>query len=142
MRRNILVRAGIGFLAGMAVGILISWMTSGGGPIVTGKASALFGSAPLAVVMMLLLSGLLGAVSMAGTATYEIECWPVALSAAVHYLMIAAVYTPIALLLGWVERPAELAVMLGIMLAVYLVIFVIMYFRYRAEVRKLNELLE
>ena len=142
MRKSILIRAGIGFLAGMVIGLLISWAVSGGGALAGPKSVALFGSVPAAVVMMLLLSGVLGAVSMGGTAVYEIERWPVALSSVTHFLMIALSYTPIALLLGWVQGLPELLAMLGIMLAVYLVIFLVMFMRYRAEVRKLNELLE
>lgn len=140
MRRKVWIFSVIGFLAGMLIGNLIAWIMAG--TVVNARAAAWTGSEAGAVALQTLLSGLFGAVCMGGVMIHEIESWSIARCAVVHYLMIEAAYILVATLLGWYGSPAELLISLAVHLAVYLVIWLIMYRRYRAEVRKLNELLK
>ena len=140
MKRRCFILSGIGFLMGMVIGNLIAWITSG--TPVNSKIAAWVGSDAGSVVIQMLLSGLLGAIAMGSAVIHEIEEWSLARCAVTHYLLIEAAYVPVALLLGWADDLTELLIMLGIQLIVYLIIWVIMYLRYKAEVRKLNELLQ
>lgn len=141
MLSSVLKRAGIGFLIGMAVGNLIAWMTSAGSGMIYNPAfMERMGGLTAAMIIQTLLSGLLGAVSMAGMAFYEIDRWPLALGTAAHFLIIEAFYVPIALVLRWVEGPAELLISMAIQLVIFILIWLIMYLRYKAQVRELNEL--
>ena len=140
MRKKITVLAVIGFFAGALMGNLIAWLT--GGTLVNARLLEWTGSEALAVLVQSLLSGFMGAVAMGGVELHEIERRPMALSAAVHWLLIEAVYVPVALGLGWVENGTELLIMVGVQLVVYLVIWVIMYLRWRAQVKELNALLK
>ena len=140
MRKKITVLAVIGFFAGALMGNLIAWLT--GGTLVNARLLAWTGSEALAVLVQTLLSGFMGAVAMGGVLLHEIERWPMALSAAVHWLLIEAVYVPVALGLGWVENGTELLIMMIVQLVVYLIIWVIMFLRWRAQVKQLNRLLK
>ena len=140
MRKKITVLAGIGFVAGAFMGNLIAFRT--GGTLVNARLLEWTGSEAVAILLQSLLSGLMGAVAMAGVELHEIERWPMALSAAVHWLLIEAVYVPVALGLGWVENGTELLIMVSVQLVVYLIIWVIMYLRWRAQVKELNQLLK
>ena len=143
MLSSFLKRAGIGFLIGIALGNLIAWLTSGGnGNIYNPAFVARIGGAAPAAICQTLLSGLLGAVSMGTMVFYEIERWPLALSTAAHFLAIEAFYVPIALVLGWAATPAELLISVAIQLVVFILIWLVMYLRYKAQVRVLNELLK
>lgn len=139
MRRKALILAAIGFLPGVVMGNLIAWFS--GGTLVNTKLVPLMGSDAGAVILQSLLSGLLGAIAMGGVVVYKIERWPLALSSVVHFLLIVITYVSIALTAGWIQSAKELFIMLGIQLTVYFIIWLIMYLRYKAQVRELNELL-
>ena len=57
-----------------------------------------------------------------------------------HYLISILCFPPLALFLGWVSKPAEILVMSGAQTLCFFLIWLIMYLRYRAEVKELNEL--
>ncbi len=146
MRKKILTLAGLGFLLGMAMVTLIFMLFSRTGDgsfrFVSESLVSRTGSVPAATVLQLLLCGLYGALCMGGTLLYEIENWPLARSTLVHYLMIALGYLPPALLLGWSMGAEELLAVEGIMTAGFFLIWLLMYLRFKAQVRELNELLE
>ena len=136
-----LKRAGLGFLAGIAVGNVITALLAGPDLVAPALAEGM-GSVSAAFLLQTLLSGLLGAVSFAGTGLYAIERWSLALTALVHYLIIEAVYLPIGFLLGWFDGLGEALIWVGICAVAYGVIFLILWAVYRAQVRELNELNE
>ena len=140
MRKKLFILAGIGFLLGIVAGSLIAWLT--GGSLVNARLAAWTGSGAASVVLQTLISGLLGAIAMGGTVVYEIERWSLTACSVTHYLMTEVSYVAIALLLGWVESLEGLLVMLAIQLVIYVIIWLIMYRRYQAQVRELNQLLE
>lgn len=140
MRKRFFILAGIGFLLGMLTGSLIAWLTAG--TLVNARLAAWTGSDSAAVILQMLISGLLGSVAMGGTVVYEIERWPLTACSVTHYLMTEVSYAAIALLLGWVESLNGLLIMLAIQLVIYVIIWLIMYRRYQAQVRELNQLLE
>lgn len=138
-----LKRAGLGFLLGTNVGSLIAFITSSaGGPIVSPLLIAAAGSESTAMFVQSLLSGVLGAAAFAGVSLYEIEEWGMLKIAVVHFAIIEAVTVPIELSLGWAESAKDVLIIAGMQAAAYFVIWLIMNEKYKAEVRKLNALLE
>ncbi len=138
---RILKRAGLGFLAGVTVGNVITALTASPAilsSLLIGRA----GSTTAAFLLQTLFTGLLGAVSFAGTGFYDIERWPMALAAVVHYAVIEAVYIPIGIFLGWFDGVREALIWVGLCAAAYLIIFLILWLIYRRQVQELNELNE
>ena len=136
MMRRTWKRALIGFVIGMVIGNLISLCMNGSQDFSQYVGSDRF-------LPQTVLSGVLGAISMAGVSFYDIEDWSLLKTAVLHYLLIMAAYLPIALTLGWIEPKAEQIVLMALLMAAgYALIWVIMYVRYQAEVKKLNRLLK
>lgn len=139
MRKKGFVLSGIGFLSGMIIGSLIAALSAG--TLINAKIAARTGSEAGSVIIQTLLSGLLGAIAMGSMVIYEMERWSILRCTAVHYLLTEFSYVLIAALLGWFGSVTELLISLGVQLAIYLVIWTVMYRRYRAKVRELNQLL-
>jgi len=141
MKRSLLIRAAIGFLVGNAMGLLIAWM-------IRRNSAGIFpqpfldrtGGIAVAWLVQCVVSGLYGAVCMAGTICYDVERWSLLRATLTHYLMIAVPYVPISLLMNWANSATEILIMEAFQLVGFFLIWLIMYLRYRAEVRKLNEL--
>ena len=140
---KILKRAGLGFLLGMTAGNLISWATGlSFGALVSAALIERMGSEAGALAVQTLLSGLYGAACLGGTLLYDIESWPLALSTAAHYLIIALLYAPLALVLGWSSTLSEILLVELIQFVVFFLIWIVMYAIYRKQVRELNAIRE
>lgn len=145
MLRKTMIRAALGLVIGMVVGNVIALLFSGFTALASPMLIAKTGSPFLAAVVQTLASGLYGAIAMAGVGFYDVEEWSLLKAVLVHYATVMLPYIPLGLLLGWI-RPEAFASDYGIVFAAqtatYAVIFLIMYFRYRAEVKELNEMLQ
>ena len=136
-----LKRAGLGLLIGMAVGNLISYLTSGGAmldPAVIERC----GGWQNGVMLQTLLTGLVGAVSFAGTSLYDTDRWPLFAVTITHFVIIMAAYIPVALYLRWFDTFLEALVIVAIMAAMHLTIFLVLWLRYQAQVKEANKLIE
>ena len=140
MLAKTLKRAGLGFFIGVFVGNVISALFGWPDYIVSEKLLTAAGGLSPALLLQTLLSGALGAVSFAGVSFYEIERWPLLLTAAVHYLVIEATYLSIAFILGWLETARQALIWALLCAAAYLIIFLIMWAIYRSQVKELNEM--
>ena len=136
-----------GFIIGMAAGNLIAIITSnlssGETLVFSDLLLAKAGSAAAALTIQTLFSGILGAIAMGGVILYEIDRLPMLWTCVIHYVIIELSYIPIAVNLGWIGLSLkEIGLMLFLQAIAYAIIWVIMYVRYKAEVRELNELLQ
>ena len=140
-----LKRAGFGFLLGMVVGVFIIIGMSfgaGGSIVVPHKLLALTGSEAGALLAHVLISGLYGAIPWAGITFYEMDSWGLLKQAVVHYASYTAAFLILGYAAGWVETPADMAFVAGIFAVGHAIIWAIMYTRYKAEAKELNELLQ
>ena len=58
-----------------------------------------------------------------------------------HFLVIAVLYVPAAMFLGWTDSATEILIVEGILLVAYFIIWLVIYLRYKKKVRSLNEML-
>ena len=128
----------LGFLLGAAIGNLIAWFF---GSYVSSVLVARMGSVPAAILVPSLVSGLYGSFALAGTLFYDIEQWSLTRSSVMHFLVIAVLYVPAAMFLGWADSATEILIVEGILLVAYFIIWLVIYLRYKKEVRSLNEML-
>ena len=147
MKKEILKRAVIGFVLGMAVGNLIAFFYADKSAdpvvIVTPLLSRRTGSVTAALIIQTILSGLMGAVSFAGTIFYDFEDWGMTKTMVMHYLLIILIYFPVAFWCGWIDPEwKEILIRAVIMAFEYLVIWLIMYIRYRIQTKELNRMME
>lgn len=138
-------RAALGFVVGMAVGNVIAalfGMASGEGGLPFSDALlARAGSGAAALLAQTMLSGALGAVAMAGVCLYDSDTLGLLQAAAIHYAAYTAAFAPIALALGWIETPVDLAMMALMFAITHTCIWFAMNERYKAQVAELNGLL-
>ena len=128
----------LGFLLGTAIGNLIAWFF---GSYVSSMLVARMGSVPAAILVQSLVSGLYGSFALAGTLFYDIEQWSLTRSSVMHFLVIAVLYVPAAMFLGWADSATEILIVEGILLVAYFIIWLVIYLRYKKKVRSLNEML-
>ena len=128
----------LGFLLGAAIGNLIAWFF---GSYVSSVLVARMGSVPAAILVQSLVSGLYGSFALAGTLFYDIEQWSLTRSSVMHFLVIAVLYVPAAMFLGWADSATEILIVEGILLVAYFIIWLVIYLRYKKKVRSLNEML-
>ena len=144
MKKKLLKLAGIGFLVGIALSLIIAFIIACVHKepflLCTETLVTKVGNVPGAVALQLLLSGLFGSICFGGVILYDIEKWPLALPSLLHFLMIEAVHLPISLFLGWAQNITDFLKMAGIQLVGYLIIWIIMFVYYRKQVKELNRL--
>lgn len=142
MWKSFFKRAAIGFLIGVVAGNVIAFLVTGGMiPWVSHVLTERFGAAG-ALLLQSVFLGLYGMATFGGTLLYEIESWPLARCTFVHWIIVVGLYALIALFLDWMKGPAELLIAVGAQTVGFFIIWLIMYLRYKAEVRELNELME
>ena len=128
----------LGFLLGTAIGNLIAWFF---GSYVSSMLVARMGSVPAAILVQSLVSGLYGSFALTGTLFYDVEQWSLTRSSVMHFLVIAVLYVPTAMFLGWANSATEILIVEGILLVAYFIIWLVIYLRYKKKVRSLNEML-
>ena len=137
MGKRIGIRAAVGFPLGALVAVILGVIDM---RFCSAELAALVGGERLGAVLQFLGSGLYGAACMAGTVFYDVERWPLALATGLHYLIIAVGLALCNWLLLWgMDLGLFLIILAGQSVAFFL-IWLIMYLRYKAEVRELNEL--
>ena len=95
MKKKLIVHIIVGFVVGVAVGLLIAWLGS------LSDGTKLMEFSPVAkkigrggaVALQILVSGVLGCVSVTGMLLYEIDKWSLALATVVHLLAIIAFFS-------------------------------------------------
>lgn len=147
MIKTLIKLAAAGFIIGMAVGNLIaiisSTLISGETLVFSDILLAKAGSPAAALTLQTFFSGLLGAIAMGGVIFYHIDRLPMLWTCILHYAVIMLAYIPIAINLGWIApSPFAIVSMALIQAVAYGIIWVIMYVKYKAETRELNELLQ
>ena len=140
-----LKRAGFGFLLGMVAGVFIvigMSFAAGGSIALPDKLLVMMGSEAGALLAQVLISGLFGAIPWAGITFYELDSWGLLKQAIVHYASYTLAFMVLGYAAGWVETPADMAFVAGIFAVGHAIIWAIMYTRYKAEAKELNELLQ
>ena len=77
-----------------------------------------------------------------GSAEQRRDRWSLAQATFTHYLIIAVLYVPISLIMGWAGNVTDILIVEAFQLVGFFLIWLIMYLRYRAEVKELNEMMK
>ena len=146
MAAKVINRALLGFVLGMLAGvfaIIIGSLAEDQGVLTLPTVLLqLTGSEAGALLAQMLVSGLYGIVPMVGTIFYELDSWGMLKQAVVHYASYTIAFLCLGVFLGWFDpTPADLGIIAGSFAICHCIIWLVMYARYRAEVKKLNELL-
>ncbi len=130
------IRAAIGFVAGVLVGLGILAVSSG--------VQAFFaknGAGQLA--RYLAMSGLLGAINEGTTTIYSLEHWGLLRCTLTHFAIAMTTICAVGFSCGWfsIGDPLTLWILLSETVA-YFIIWLVMYLRCKREIRQINEALK
>lgn len=141
MGKRFLVLACVGFPVGVAIAFTIAFFS---GEKLVFYSDLLFsrmgGNASAATAVYILGCGLYGSACMTGTAFYDIERWPLLLATGLHYLIVVLGSLVCYWFLGWGARFSDWLIIAAIQTVIFFLIWFVMYRKYKAEVKELNEL--
>lgn len=145
MKKEIIGRGLVGFPLGIALGYVITVLTSlglGDGsyiPCMPELVSAM-GNEIHAVVVQTLLSGLIGTGFAASSVIWEMDTWSLVKQTGIYFLIVSLVMLPIAYFAYWMEHSIiGFCVYFGIFALVFVVLWAIMYIIRRHHVKQMNE---
>lgn len=142
MKKRLIKYLLIGYLAGILIGTVIAMAATGRDikHLYSDTLLKLAGSPAAASILHAAFSGLIGAVSFGGMLLYNTDL-SIAAATILHFVIIEAVYLPVALILGWLPFSLpDIGIMTGVMFTAFFIIWGIMYLRNKRSVRQLNEL--
>lgn len=140
MLKKLGMHAVIGFSATAMIQIVIMFiMAQSGKHLVTEGFSAYFSGIEAAVIAQLGLVCMIGVAFACGSLIFEIERWSYLLQGAVHFVLTAAVWMPVAWFC-WRPTSAQAALFAALgWLFTYAVNWFAQYLIYRRNIMKLNE---
>ena len=129
MYKRALLRGFLGYMAGCMIGLCFALQN---------KEFTFMGALP-----GILLGGIPGAIIAGTTVVYDIEKWSLLRATVTHFLLTMGVIFLACFVLKWfLPWSTEFWILLATEVVGYIIIWLIMHFRYKEEVRKLNELLK
>ena len=142
MKNKLVKRMIIGFVLGITVGNLIAFLTSFFDDSVRLVAKELSDSLGLgwAIVVQSILSGIFGLVCFGGISFYEIESWGLLASTVAHFvsMLVSALIT--AFTLRWIPfKWYGFLIIFGYILICFFIVWFIMYFRWKKNIKEMNE---
>lgn len=144
MKKKMFLSGLLGFPIGIAIGYVITILTSlgwgDGGyyPCVPELADAL-GSEINAVAVQAVLCGVIGAAFAASSVIWEIEEWSIAKQTGIYFAIVSMVMLPIAYFMGWMEHTVTgFLSYFGIFTGIFVVLWVTQYFSWKNKIKKIN----
>ncbi len=145
-RSRVITLAAFGFALGMFIGIVLTMvlvtrdMADGSLYFCVPEFTEAVGDPVKAFIIEALLSGLLGAVGMGGSAVYGLESWSILKATIVHFILTVIANFSVCYALKWLsplDIPGNI-IMLIIFIAVYVIIWLSNYFAARFRVSEIN----
>lgn len=144
MKKQVILRALLGFPIGIAIGyiitIIISLIFAQGyySPCVPDLVETM-GSEIGAVILQSILCGLLGSSFAATSVIWEIDRLSIAKQTGVYFLINSVVMMPIAYFTNWMEHSlVGFIVYFSIFIAIFFVVWIVQYFIWKDKIRKMN----
>ena len=132
----------IGFILGIIVGNLIALLTSFFDDSVRIVAKELSDSLGLgwAIFLQTILSGIFGLVCFGGVYFYEIESWSLLASTIAHFISMLITAFITAFTLRWIPFTwYGFLIIFGYILICFFIVWFIMYFRWKKNIKEMNE---
>ena len=142
MKNKLIKRIVFGFICGALIGHIITFLFNLSVGTVSLVSPELLSSIGLfwSIVLQTLLSGLWGVAGFGGMCFYDVEKWGLLTATAVHFICIFAAAVLAFFVLQWL--PFTLPFLFAIFLFVavqFLIVWLIMYFKWKKNVRDMNE---
>lgn len=148
MKKKMLLRGMTGFPIGVAIGYMITiitsliWADGYYSPCVP-ELTVKMGSEINAVLLQALLCGVLGMGSAASSVIWEMENWGIVKQTGIYFLVLSVIMMPTAYVMYWMEHSLKgVLSYFGIFAALFIVMWIVLYAIARHNVKKMNEILD
>lgn len=145
MKKKILLRGMLGFPLGIAIGYLITIITSliwaeGYYSPCMPALTDMMGSEIHAVMLQAFLCGILGTGFAAGSVIWELEEWGIIRQTGTYFLLTSIIMMPIAYITHWMEHSlGGVLAYFGVFTVIFLFYWIVLYAAGRRNVRQMNE---
>ncbi|NLK91886.1 MAG: DUF3021 domain-containing protein [Bacteroidales bacterium] len=143
MKKKLIIKALIGFAVGAVLGNVITLFFSlaygEGAKIVFDMQVEAMGKA-LAITLQTILSGIFGAISLAGTCFFDIDSWSLLQATIAHFVSVLITFLVVASALRWMQyKWINYLILIAMIAVAYFLIWLIMYIIWKQEIKKMNE---
>ena len=143
--KKIAVLTLVSFIAGVIIGDGIAWMmgmASGSGGLVSSKFADELGEVG-AIVAQTVLCGIMGVIGFMGSYVYHDERFGITTATLLHGAVTISAIMIISTVCWWNGRTTEgAAIFFGMMILLYAFVWFTMFFSWKIEVRRINELIQ
>lgn len=145
MKKLVIKRGLLGFPIGISIGYVITIIFSaiwaqGYYSAVTPELIQAMGNEINAVILQTCLCGIVGSGFAMASVVWNIEKWSIAKQSGIYFAIGSAIMLPIAYFANWMQHSvAGFLSYVGIFIGIFLFAWVILYFSWKAKIRKLNE---
>ncbi len=130
----------LGMVIAIAICVIIGFVETGEIHFAAQSFIDHIGDPTKALIIEILLCGVMGAIDWGGTIVYYLESWSILRATVTHYIVVMAVYYPIAFYLRWLT-PDDIATNLIFFVCLtiaYIMIWMINYLKSKAAVAEIN----
>jgi len=144
MKKKILFRSLFGAPVGVTISLIITIIISlciGGGEYLPAPQDliAWCGNEITAVIVQIICSMLIGAVSSGASVIWEIEKWSITKQTLIHFAVFVVTFIPLSYVLNWMPHNLYGALCYAAMfIGLYVLIWVSIYFPIKAKIKKMN----
>lgn len=145
MKKKIIMRSLLGFPIGIAIGYLITILTSLGWangyylPCVPELISVM-GNEINAVILQTVLCGILGTGFAASSIIWEMDNWSIVKQTGIYFSIISVIMLPIAYFAYWMEHSiVGFFIYFGIFVLIFVIIWITQFVIVKHNIRKINE---
>lgn len=129
LRNKFIINALIGFIIGIFIGLAF-WFI-GDGEMDQQQ-----------IILQLVMSGILGMISMGVMTVYDIESWGLTRATIVHYSTWLVTFLAISIPMGWYEPWYVLVIAVVILTIIYALIWMGFYLHWKKTIRQMNRQLD
>lgn len=148
MKRKIISRSLLGFIIGVAIGYIITivtsliWAKGYYSPCVP-ELIKVMGNEIKAVMFQAVLCGILGTVFSASSVIWEIERWSLVKQTGVYFIIVSPVMMPVAYFNYWMKHSIiGFISYFGVFILVFAVVWIVQFFIGKQNVKRMNEKLK
>lgn len=148
MKKKMLLRGMTGFPIGVAIGYMITiitsliWADGYYAPCVP-ELTVMMGSEINAVLLQALLCGVLGMGSAASSVIWEMEKWGIVKQTGIYFLVLSVIMMPTAYVMYWMEHSLKgVLSYFGIFAVLFIVMWIVLYAIAKHNIKKINKILD
>lgn len=145
MKKNIIRRGLLGFPLGIAIGYVITIITSAiwaGGyyAAVTPELIQIMGNEINAVILQTVLCGIVGSGFAMASVIWDIDSWSLARQSGVYFTIACVIMLPIAYLANWMNHSiGGVLSFVAVFIAIFVFVWITQYMAWKSKIKRLND---